>query len=223
MRVGANAGPLSVSGRPFNSPTLAGIGTFAIAWVVLEAAIDYRYVSVALAAVVGLAAYVGARSRRTRHARARDRQQQRARSWLAAPAPPLTMPSRFTQAWLSETVPDLHPGQIDPLVQELTARGWTPEQIVHRLGPLLARHSATRARLRPPQVPSREASKTSGATPADTPPSNGNATRTADPAPPARALSLALPAAASVTVRVGSADDGVNRQALSLREVARES
>ena len=221
MRVGENAGPLSVSDRPFNSPTLAGIGTFAIAWVVAQAAIGDWYMSVALAAVVGLAAYVGARIRRTRHAQARDRQQQRARSWLAAPAPPLTMPSRFTQAWLSENVPDLHPGQIDPLVQELTARGWNPARIVHRLGPLLAQNRATRARYRPHPVASREASQTSGATPADSAAGNGNPTRTAGPTPTAAAL--ALPAAASATVRVGSADDGVNRQALSLREVACES
>jgi len=39
MRVGVKSGPLSVSGRPFTSPTVAWIGTFAIAWAVLTVAL----------------------------------------------------------------------------------------------------------------------------------------------------------------------------------------
>jgi len=221
MRVGVKSGPLSVSGRPFTSPTVAWIGTFAIAWAVLDASTDDWYVSIALAAVVGSAASVGARIRRIRTARAMDRQQEQVRSWLAAPAPPLTMPSRFSYAWLSENVPDLHPGQIDPLVRELTSRGWKPARIVQRLGPLLVQNSAIRARLRPDRSASRAAPKTPGATLADIYPRNGDPMTTADRAPTV-ALARSLPAGASATVGGGSLTRASTEHASSRRGVACE-
>src|SRR3954452_19393529 len=39
--------------------------------------------------------------------------------WLDGPPPPLTLPSRFTQNWITANVPHLHPGQVAPLLREL--------------------------------------------------------------------------------------------------------
>jgi hypothetical protein len=62
------------------------------------------------------------------------------RHWLAAPAPPLSFPGRFTQKWLSENVPLLHPGQVPMLINELRARGWSDVRIEQRVSPLVTRY-----------------------------------------------------------------------------------
>jgi hypothetical protein len=63
------------------------------------------------------------------------------RQWLNAPPPPLAFPGRFTQNWIAENVPQLHPGQIPLLRAELKARGWTDSRIAQRVEPFLVDHS----------------------------------------------------------------------------------
>lgn len=57
--------------------------------------------------------------------------------WLDGPPPPLAVPSRFTQRWIEENVPSLHPGQVPVLLGEMRARGWTDVRIQERVGPYL--------------------------------------------------------------------------------------
>jgi hypothetical protein len=57
--------------------------------------------------------------------------------WLASPPPPLLVPGRFTQRWIAENVPSLHPGQVPALRKELRARGWTDDKIALRVEPYL--------------------------------------------------------------------------------------
>jgi hypothetical protein len=53
--------------------------------------------------------------------------------WLAAPAPRLELPGRFTQNWIAKNVSELHPGQIPVLMEELRRRGWTDDDIARRV------------------------------------------------------------------------------------------
>jgi hypothetical protein len=57
--------------------------------------------------------------------------------WLESPPPPLQLPARFTQGWIEENVPYLHPGQVPVLIDELHARGWKDERIAQRVAPYL--------------------------------------------------------------------------------------
>lgn len=57
--------------------------------------------------------------------------------WLAAPPPPLSLPGRFTQTWIAHNAPELHPGQIPMLLEELTRRGWSESDIERRVVPYL--------------------------------------------------------------------------------------
>jgi hypothetical protein len=67
-----------------------------------------------------------------------ERQAELARqAWLQSPPPPLPVPGRFTQRWIEENVPYLHPGQGPVLMDELHARGWKDERIVQRVAPYL--------------------------------------------------------------------------------------
>jgi hypothetical protein len=69
---------------------------------------------------------------------AREHERQLAyQRWLDAPPPPFRPPARFTQAWLEDNVPDLHPGQVPMLLAELRARGWNDARIAQRVTPLL--------------------------------------------------------------------------------------
>jgi type II secretory pathway pseudopilin PulG len=53
--------------------------------------------------------------------------------WLAGPPPPLQLPGRFTQTWITQHVPHLHPGQVPVLLAELRRRGWTELDIDQRV------------------------------------------------------------------------------------------
>jgi hypothetical protein len=55
------------------------------------------------------------------------------RKWLEGPPPTLYVPRRSTEHWFADNLPNLHPGQVRPLLQELYARGWTNERIEQRL------------------------------------------------------------------------------------------
>jgi hypothetical protein len=59
------------------------------------------------------------------------------REWLEGPPPPFQPPGRFTQNWLEDHVPYMHPGQVPMLLDELRARGWDDVRIAQRVGPLL--------------------------------------------------------------------------------------
>lgn len=79
-----------------------------------------------------------AEQERQAHAQAAERANQ-ARiahaQWLAGPPPPLQLPGRFTQTWITQHVPQLHPGQIPVLFAELRRRGWTELDIDQRVKP----------------------------------------------------------------------------------------
>jgi hypothetical protein len=60
--------------------------------------------------------------------------------WLDSPPPPMAFPGRFTQNWLAENVPYLHPGQVPMLMAELRARGWSDARINQRVAPYLPDH-----------------------------------------------------------------------------------
>lgn len=57
--------------------------------------------------------------------------------WLAGPPPPLQLPGRFTQTWITQHVPHLHPGQVPVLLAELRRRGWTELDIDQRVTPYM--------------------------------------------------------------------------------------
>jgi hypothetical protein len=57
--------------------------------------------------------------------------------WLADPPPPLQLPGRFTQTWITQHVPHLHPGQVPVLIAELRRRGWTDTDIDQRVMPYM--------------------------------------------------------------------------------------
>jgi hypothetical protein len=79
-----------------------------------------------------------------RQQQAREQAAERARQartaheqWLAGPPPPLRLPGRFTQTWITQHVPHLHPGQIPVLLAELQRRGWTELDIDQRVTPYM--------------------------------------------------------------------------------------
>lgn len=98
-----------------------------------------------------LAAAQAIERRRQAHALAVEREQQvrkqaaqRLRSlllarerWLEGPPPPLQLPGRFTQTWIARNVPELHPGQVPVLLEELRRRGWSEPDIERRVAPYL--------------------------------------------------------------------------------------
>lgn len=127
-RVGVHAGPVSAYG--------GGRGGFVAvlgAALVIGLTIEYWYV-VAPALVVGVVAFIA--SLRIGRKRAVARTQ----AWLAAPAPTLTVPRRFTDKWFAEHAPALHPGQVPALMQELHRRGWTDSRIAQGVVPHLRRN-----------------------------------------------------------------------------------
>ena len=58
-------------------------------------------------------------------------------AWLKAAPPQLELPGRFTQNWFAEHAANIHPGQIETLVEELISRGWSREDIDRRAVPHL--------------------------------------------------------------------------------------
>jgi len=153
MRVRMRAGPFSASTRITRPPQVDAL-TSPVGCLVLVAA-------VALAAVVGavraaapfirefwwlwgvmtVAMVVGIRSdmqgRKVLRQQRVEQERAAREAWLAGPPPPLSLPSRFTQQWLEEHVPSLHPGQVPVLLREMRARGWTEQRIADRVRPLL--------------------------------------------------------------------------------------
>jgi hypothetical protein len=114
------------------------------------ALVGLRYIGAALlllvALVVAALPFAGAVERRAQErereaaAAAAERRRQAElehQRWLDSPPPPLVVPGRFTQRWIVENVPALHPGQIPPLMDELKSRGWTDEKIALRVVPYL--------------------------------------------------------------------------------------
>jgi hypothetical protein len=105
--------------------------------------VGLRYVIAAILLIAALVALLGPISTRMneraaeRAAEERRREAEAFRAWLAAPAPPLAFPARFTQNWLAENVPYLHPGHVPLLLAELRARGWTDTRIEQRVIPYL--------------------------------------------------------------------------------------
>lgn len=162
-RVGVSAGPFSVSGGGSRRRSRGSSGDGALVALVglvllVGLAVVYWYITLPIAAI-GVVLFVWL-SRREREARAQyaierearlaeeARQREAARiAWLAAPAPPLAVPTRFTEAWFAAEIPNLHPGQIEPLRRALRARGWKDTKIDERIAPYLSAnpHLATPA------------------------------------------------------------------------------
>jgi hypothetical protein len=130
-RVGVHAGPVSVYGGGRRRRSGGGFVGLLLVMGVIGAAIEYWYVSVPLAVLVGALAIWALHARNARQAAALS-------AWLACPPPPLPMPGRFTENWLAANVPTLHPGQIPMLERELRARGWAQARIDERVGPYIA-------------------------------------------------------------------------------------
>jgi hypothetical protein len=129
--------------------------------------VGLRYVGAAAVLLVVLCAVanpfrIGARNRATERTRweakqaateepeaaeRAAREEQKARTayeeWLAGPPPFLQMPGRFTQNWIAQNAPGLHPGQVPVLKEELRRRGWTDGDIERRVAPYLANHNSS--------------------------------------------------------------------------------
>jgi hypothetical protein len=101
--------------------------------------VGLRYVGAfALLVLVLSPALIWMRDELRRHAVEQQRQAELAhQEWLSSPPPPLPLPGRFTQKWIEENVPYLHPGQVPVLMEELHARGWTDRRIAQRVEPYL--------------------------------------------------------------------------------------
>jgi hypothetical protein len=112
--------------------------------------IGLRYLGSAAAllccmALLGYALHVAGRGRvqerRRLSAEVAAKREQHAQAahaaWLASPPPPLELPGRFTQNWVVQTVPQLHPGQVRVLLEEMRRRGWSEADITRRVRPYL--------------------------------------------------------------------------------------
>jgi hypothetical protein len=69
--------------------------------------------------------------------RAAERQRQAVlahQGWLESPPPPLQLPARFTQSWIEENVPYLHPGQVPGLGSVVKSDGATPARRLRPAG-----------------------------------------------------------------------------------------
>ena len=150
-RVGVSAGPVSVygGGRRRRGGGSGGLGAFVALLIVVGLVITYWYVALPLAVAAGAIAVLVHRSnaraldeaRRLEAQLQAEARRQRAlqqQAWLAGPPPPLPLPSRFTERWFEDNVPNLHPGQVPLLIGELKARGWKDDRISQRVGPFLA-------------------------------------------------------------------------------------
>jgi hypothetical protein len=58
--------------------------------------------------------------------------------WLESPPPPWELLARFTDRWIKENVPHLHPEQVPVLIDEMNARGRNDERIARRVWPCLS-------------------------------------------------------------------------------------
>jgi hypothetical protein len=68
-------------------------------------------------------------------------------SWLASPPARLELPGRFTQTWFSANAGNIHPLQVQTLLDELASRGWSREDIDRRAMPHLERVATERESL----------------------------------------------------------------------------
>jgi hypothetical protein len=138
------------------------VGGFIVVVVLVAVAIKYWYVWVPVSLVILLfSAWESQRNRRRRaeqdvveqverEAEAERRRElvasreieeaARVKAWLAAPPPQLAIPTRFTEAWLAQRVPTMHPGQVPELRTALRSRGWSEVKVDVRLSSHLARN-----------------------------------------------------------------------------------
>jgi hypothetical protein len=154
-RAGIRVGPISAYGggrrrrtrarRHASTNMSAREWTFSICILLIVTAIvlavQHPYVGLPSVAIAGvLAATVYGRVR-TRH-RLQEEEATRAaarsyQQWLEGPPPPLATPSRFTQTWIADNVPRLHPGQMPVLFEEMRSRGWSERDLELRVVPYL--------------------------------------------------------------------------------------
>jgi len=159
-RVGVRAGPVRIygGGRRRRSRRRSGSGGGGGALIVLFGvilvvglAVEYWYIVVPVIVVVLIGAVASSNQKKQREAeQAAAAKQARAAAgqarieaqhrWLEGPPPVLHVPGRFTENWFAAHVPNLHPGQIPPLLEELHERGWTDQRIEKRIRPYLLRN-----------------------------------------------------------------------------------
>lgn len=101
--------------------------------------VGLRYVGALAALLVVLTPVIRAMARASGERRAASARSAELayQQWLASPPPPLVFPGRFTQNWIQQNAPLLHPGQVPPLLEELRARGWTEARITRCVRPFL--------------------------------------------------------------------------------------
>lgn len=135
-RVRVSAGPMSWSGGGRRSNASGGgsclglilvLGLVAIA---VEWIVEHWYIAVPVL-VVALFAVLLAVGKYVEHSEAK--RQAEIEAWLAAPGPPLVVPTRFSENWFAENVPSLHPDQVPALYDALRHRGWREDKIEARL------------------------------------------------------------------------------------------
>jgi hypothetical protein len=128
-RVGIRMGPVSWYGGGRRRRSRSGGGSWLAVIVLIgliAVAIKYWYLTIPMIALWAL--IVGA---------LRVRSRRRHEQWLADRAPPLPVPNRFTQNWISSNVQYLHPGHVTPLIHEMRSRGWSDADIERRVAPYL--------------------------------------------------------------------------------------
>lgn len=140
-RVGVRAGPVSIygGGRRRRSSG-GGFGALVGILFLVGLVVAYWYIALPVALVSAVIAYLVHRNDQRRLVEAQEAHAAQQQAWLAAPPPPLALPTRFTERWFENNVPYLHPGQVPRLMDELRARGWKDDRIQQRVGLFLGRN-----------------------------------------------------------------------------------